>query len=90
MTHSTHSAAIRDGDVYRRKRAIFAYLVCRMYILKEKGDFGCRTVTAPWGSATQDTRKMDALRRNVAEGVCVCSVLSNLNYPRPVTPAPLV
>jgi hypothetical protein len=57
-------------DVYRKKRVIFPYLVYKMYILKKKRDTGCRTVMASWGSATQNARKMDVRRRNVAGGMC--------------------
>jgi hypothetical protein len=73
--HSTQSAAVRDG-LYPRKRVIFAYLVHKIYILKNKCNSGCRTVTASWVSATQNARKMDVRCRNVAWGMCAAPHLT--------------
>ena len=63
-------------DVYRRKRVIFVYLTYKMYILKEKCDFGCRTVKVSSGSATQNARKMDVRRRSVAGAMCAVPYLT--------------
>ena len=61
-------------DVYRRKRAISAYVVYEMYILNEKK--AILNAVPLRRRATPDARKMDVRCSKVAGGTCAVSHLT--------------